>query len=126
MDRWTGNNKGQNKVKAFESKCPESPQGLNRAHPWDSRPHADETGKRLLTKQMRTQQITVFANQLDERMNEFKAQFGVYPRVWRISAPQSRGDVEVIGQVPEGSFCAITFRADGTWSGWSFWSEDQI
>lgn len=47
--------------------------------------------------------------------------------IYRISAPERRGDVEVVFRASgDQPMQAVTYRADGTWSGLSYWCEGQI
>lgn len=76
----------------------------------------------------RTVNLTEFATLLESKFRAIAKETGTMPRVYRINSPESRGDIEVVLDSNETvrNRTAITFRADGTWSGISYWAPDQI
>ena len=82
---------------------------------------------------MKTAQLITFAKELDLKMTESSRNegkgIGVYkiPKIFRIESPEYGGDITVVFEHSSWkNKKAITYRADGTWSGMSYWTEDQI
>jgi len=71
----------------------------------------------------RTTDLTSFGTLLYSKMDDIAPG----SRVYRISVPERGGDVEVVLENREwDNYKALTYRADGTWSGLSYWCEGQI
>ena len=76
----------------------------------------------------RTTNISKFGQILSEKIDELRITTGLKDlRVYRIESPEARKDITI---VLESKFSkhrnALTYRADGTFSGLSYWTEGQI
>jgi hypothetical protein len=76
----------------------------------------------------RTTNLVTFAQAVTSQVLAFQKEDGATYRVCRISSPEAEGDVEIVLENPRAhvSRLAFTYRADGSFSGLSFWQEGQI
>lgn len=71
----------------------------------------------------RTTDLTSFAMMLSVRMHSIHPE----SRIYRIESPNRKGDITIVVQCPDWeNLQAMIYRADGTWSGLSYWGEEKI
>jgi len=70
----------------------------------------------------RTDQIKKLGELLDARMKDLDRKHGLSLRILSITSPKSGGDIEIVFDGNR----AITYRADGTFTGLSYWQPFQI
>lgn len=76
----------------------------------------------------RSTNFVEFARLLEKKIQSFAGDVGHGFRIAQINSPEAYGDIEVILQDTETGITdrAFTYRADGSFSGLSFWQEGQI
>jgi hypothetical protein len=76
----------------------------------------------------RTTNLVEFAQNVTSQVLAFQEEDGSIYRIYRISSTAPGGDVEIVLENPRAlvSRLAFTYRADGSFSGLSFWQDGQI
>lgn len=90
---------------------------------WDDALFGFEVPVEKPVEAKRTTNLVTFAKLADTKIKSLGLTKGY--RVWRINAPDRGGDIEIVidlGNIKN----AITYRADGSWTGLSYWCEGQI
>lgn len=78
---------------------------------------------------MKNQELIKFSKALDDKINELRKEDDTRRvRVYRITAPDPKGDIEIVLQrMPHAPDRVITLRRPSwTWSPVTYWTEDMI